>query len=938
MIDYSLVTGGSAGNGDTIQYFVVAQDSAATPNVTSNPLTGAAGFSADPPAASTPPTPNSYAIAIIPKYQSRTSGNWNDFNTWEVDFGSGFAPAVSGQTPTSADDTIAIRNTHQVTVTADVDADQLTVQFGGILLINSGITLTVNDGSGTDLTVDGDGTLRFPGDGKISGAGSFQLSSMGNLMIGSADGITTSGATGNVQTAGRTYDASGQYYYAGSVDQVTGNGLTNAFQIQVSNQTGTVSLSNDVDVIHNFEVFNGAICDLNTHVVSGAGFFRANSGSAIKIGSAAGITSSGATGNVQTSTRIYQASAYIYNGALNQSVGNGLPSSIAELTIANTGGGGNNTVTLAGDATVNGTLTLTSGALAIGANTLTLNGVISATSGRLTGGATSNVAFGGATANTTLPAVSGGLNNLTINRVNGITEGADLIVEGTLTLTNGAFSIGANTLTLNGAVSYGAGLISGGATSNITVGGSSASTSLTNISLNNLTINRANGISLSCGCAADGAVTVAGTLTLTNGKITTSSSTLLSITNTAANAISGGSASSYINGPLARALPASLVSGNTYTFPVGKGTFNPFEMVNPTTSVTATIQAEVFDANSGGTVGTGLLSLNTNRYWQAAVTSGAFTNTKVKLTDSSIVATTKIGKSSTQSGTYDSIGGTILGQTITSNTITSFSFFNLGNGGNTISGTLFDANENPITTSKTIRLLQNGSNVGTTTTDVNGDYTFNTLALAAGDRLAVFIDGQTEKGATVTLSPASDISGLNLYQNRLVVRSDNGSQITNGNLKNAQGGTPDPDITAVYTVDNSGVLTTLAGFSLQIWTATTFNPGAPIHDGGDWINNATFVANTVDFNGSANQTIRGNNSTTFGILLIQNTGASPNNVVSLDGSAGATNTVCDVLFVGSGVFDQGTGSGSSSLTTLISGDVVTVAAGANWRNLGTGDV
>src|SRR6185436_11709900 len=62
-IDYSLVAGGSVTTGDTIQYYVVAQDGAATPNVISNPAAGAGGFTANPPAAATPPTtPNSYTI------------------------------------------------------------------------------------------------------------------------------------------------------------------------------------------------------------------------------------------------------------------------------------------------------------------------------------------------------------------------------------------------------------------------------------------------------------------------------------------------------------------------------------------------------------------------------------------------------------------------------------------------------------------------------------------------------------------------------------------------------------------------------------------------------------------------------------------------------------------------------------------------------------
>src|SRR5205085_485680 len=145
-------------------------------------------------------------------------------------------------------------------------------------------------------------------------------------------------------------------------------------------------------------------------------------------------------------------------------------------------------------------------------------------------------------------------------------------------------------------------------------------------SLKSLTVNRT-----SSGAATLGSpLAVANTLILTSGIVTTTSSNLLTVTNTAANAISGGASSSYINGPLARALPASLGTGSTYSFPVGKGTFNPFEMVNPTTSVSATIQAEVFDGNSGGTAGSGLSSLNMNRYWSAPVTAGSFTSTAVR--------------------------------------------------------------------------------------------------------------------------------------------------------------------------------------------------------------------------------------------------------------------------------------------------------------------
>jgi hypothetical protein len=80
----------------------------------------------------------------------------------------------------------------------------------------------------------------------------------------------------------------------------------------------------------------------------------------------------------------------------------------------------------------------------------------------------------------------------------------------------------------------------------------------------------------------NGGTTVTGVLTLTNGVLSSTTDNLLSITNTATSAISGGSATAYINGPVKWTLPASLTSGSTYVFPVGKsGNYKPFSLVKP---------------------------------------------------------------------------------------------------------------------------------------------------------------------------------------------------------------------------------------------------------------------------------------------------------------------------------------------------------------------
>jgi hypothetical protein len=134
----------------------------------------------------------------------------------------------------------------------------------------------------------------------------------------------------------------------------------------------------------------------------------------------------------------------------------------------------------------------------------------------------SEVVFAGSTAQN-IPSgafTSNTIDVLTINNSNGLTLNGDLTVNQTLTLANGNFSIGANTLSLNGAISIAAGNLIAGVTSNLVIGGLGASTGLPAITLNHLTINRSNGITML------GNVNVAGTLALTSGVLTVGVNTL----------------------------------------------------------------------------------------------------------------------------------------------------------------------------------------------------------------------------------------------------------------------------------------------------------------------------------------------------------------------------------------------------------------------------
>ena len=176
------------------------------------------------------------------------------------------------------------------------------------------------------------------------------------------------------------------------------------------------------------------------------------------------------------------------------------------------------------------------------------------------GGATSNLIIGGAGA-ANIPAVT--LNNLTLNKAAAMC--GNVTVGGTLALNTGALSIAANTLTLsNGAnLSYAGGSLTGGSTSNLTIGTGTAIT-LNAISGGINNINTSRNITL----GAD--LTVAGTLTLTAGTFTVGANTLTlngpTIAGTPANLATTSSSSLVFGGTAAGiSVPSSVSNLNNLT-------------------------------------------------------------------------------------------------------------------------------------------------------------------------------------------------------------------------------------------------------------------------------------------------------------------------------------------------------------------------------------
>lgn len=109
--------------------------------------------------------------------------------------------------------------------------------------------------------------------------------------------------------------------------------------------------------------------------------------------------------------------------------------------------------------------------------------------------------------------VSNTVDGLTINNADGVTQNGDLIIETAFALTDGQYTIGSNTLTINGSISATTGSLLGSESTDIVIGGTGASTTLPSVDMDNLILNRANGIAIS------GDIHVHGLLTLTSGTL-----------------------------------------------------------------------------------------------------------------------------------------------------------------------------------------------------------------------------------------------------------------------------------------------------------------------------------------------------------------------------------------------------------------------------------
>ncbi|RMG65769.1 MAG: LamG domain-containing protein, partial [Bacteroidetes bacterium] len=258
-----------------------------------------------------------------------------------------------------------------------------------------------------------------------------------------------------------------------------------------------------------------------------------------------------------------------------------------------------------------------------------------------------------------------------VNNASGVTLYQDVTTTD-LTLTAGALALDDQTLGINGAIAKSAGTLSGGSSSGIAIGGGAAAlTGLPAVTLGTLSINR------SAGLRIDGAVTVNGTLTLTDGVLDLNNYTL-TLGSSASVAGSPG-ASSHIKATTGT-LRKSYSGTGSFTFPVGDGTSYTPMALNFTSGTFASAYADV--SLTASKHGSNTSTTNyINRYWTVSSSgiSGFSCNVSATYADGDIAGTeSELHGGKWNGSSWTNLGPVNTGSNLISGTVSSFSDFTAG--------------------------------------------------------------------------------------------------------------------------------------------------------------------------------------------------------------------------------------------------------------------
>ena len=497
----------------------------------------------------------------------------------------------------------------------------------------------------------------------VTGSGTFTLSSGATLGIRSPLGITTTGATGNIQSTGtRTYTAGSSLVYNGSANQAAGNGLTstNKANLTIDNPGFSVTIGANTTLTGNLTVVAGSTLDLSTFTLNrsaAGGTLSVEAGSTLRIGGTNTFPSNFATNTLNaTSTVEYYGAAQTVGiqtyGNLILS-GSGVKSMLNVKTIngdftmsgtsvsaaANVTGGiviGGNMLIEAGNSL---TLASNSPALTLAGNATVSGTVISPGSAKTIGG--DFTINSGGTWNeqaSSAYSIAGNItNNGTFTAGSGIytLSGSGKTTNGTLAIPNLTFTgsyTNTGSVTVSTALS-GTGSLTQASNSILNIGGTSGITTL-NASTNCANTVNYNGAAQTvkginyCNLTLSGSgikTLQTGTTIISGALVTSGSSTVTGVTGLA---ISGnveiGTGTTFTSGAFTHTVGGNWIRSGTFT-PTTGSTID-FNGANPGSIGASTFNNVIFSGAGIKTV-SGILSISGNLTITNNLTAGPFNHT-----------------------------------------------------------------------------------------------------------------------------------------------------------------------------------------------------------------------------------------------------------------------------------------------------------------------
>ncbi|HQK96932.1 MAG TPA: T9SS type A sorting domain-containing protein [Bacteroidia bacterium] len=500
--------------------------------------------------------------AVSGDYRTKASGNWASAATWQTFNGTTWVNA--GSAPTTTAQTINILSGHTVTVAASVSSDQVVIDAGGTLNVSSGVTWTINNAT-TAIDLTNNGTLANSGTITIN-AGAAYSNAASSTYRHSQNGGTIPTAS---WASNSTCEITGvSTTMPSGINQNFGNLTWNN-----SGQTTSLGLNANMSIQGNFTMQNSGSSRLQLTDVLFSNRTFSIGGNYVGTGGEFRLSQSTGTGTMNVSGNcILSGGILMGNNSLASTTttinGNLSMSGTSSLIIVSSSA--NSTVNVLGNLSfTGGTITMTESS---GTGTLKVSGDFSHTGGTIsetaTGTVSGEIIFNGTAMQTYTSGgtVSNSI-NFTINNAAYLqmaAEATTITGAGTFTLANGG-KLG---------IKATGGISSTGATGNIRVTGTrtfntgadyiynGTSAQITGSGLpataRDLQFDNTAGITITNSSAATG------TLSLTNGIITTNTKELILGSGAVATL---SRTNGYVIGNFKRWIAASTATG--LEFPVG---------------------------------------------------------------------------------------------------------------------------------------------------------------------------------------------------------------------------------------------------------------------------------------------------------------------------------------------------------------------------------